>query len=113
MWTSRSDGVDNMTNRTLERRFRAATGLTRGGIEQIQRGRRAAEMLASGGDVAGVVAALGYYDEPHLARGLRRFVGRTPGQLRDGIGGPIALDGSGNDVVDHFDDTVGVRSGLT
>ncbi|WP_256981016.1 MULTISPECIES: helix-turn-helix domain-containing protein [unclassified Rhodococcus (in: high G+C Gram-positive bacteria)] len=101
-----------VASRTLERRFRAATGLTRGGLEQIRRARRAAEMLAGRSDVAGVVAALGYYDEPHLARGLRRFVGRTAGQLRDGIGGPIALEGSANDVVDDLHDPVGVRGGL-
>ncbi|MET0495971.1 MAG: AraC family transcriptional regulator, partial [Actinoplanes sp.] len=35
---------------------------------------------------------LGYFDEPHLARALRRYVGRTAGQLREGIGGAIALD---------------------
>ncbi|MCC9154188.1 hypothetical protein LZP81_05835 [Streptomyces parvulus] len=41
---------------------------------------------------ADVVAKLGYFDEPHLARALRACVGRTAGQLREGAGGPIALD---------------------
>lgn len=78
--------------RTLERRFRAATGLTRGGVRQIGRARTAALLLASGETPADVVAKLEYYDEPHLARALRRYVGRTAGQLRDGTGGAIALD---------------------
>lgn len=51
----------------------------------------AAESLASGADVGAVVLACGYYDEPHLARALRRYVGRTAGQLRSGLGGAIAL----------------------
>lgn len=78
--------------RTLERRFRAATGLTRGAVRQIARARAAAHRLSSGEPVGEVVAALGFYDEPHLARALRRYVGRTAGQLRDGLGGAIALD---------------------
>jgi len=81
-----------VTDRTLERRFRAATGFSRGAVRQIGRVRTAAERLASGESVADVVDGLGYYDEPHLARALRRYVGRTARQLREGLGGAIALD---------------------
>jgi len=81
-----------VSQRTLERRFRAATGLTRGAVRQIGRARAAASLLASGAAVDTAVVDLGYYDEPHLARALRRYVGRTPGQLREGRGGPLALD---------------------
>ncbi len=80
-----------VTDRTLERRFRAATGLTQDAVRQISRVRLAAELLAAGEAVDDVVARLGYYDEPHLARALRRYVGRTARQLRDGHGGAIAL----------------------
>ncbi len=45
-----------------------------------------------GEETADVAWRLGYYDEPHLARALRRFVGRTAGALRAGEGGAIALD---------------------
>jgi methylphosphotriester-DNA--protein-cysteine methyltransferase len=78
--------------RTLERRFRAATGLTRGQIRQIERAREASTLLASGLRTNEVVWKLGYADEPHLARALRRYVGRTARQLRDRTGGAIALD---------------------
>lgn len=81
-----------VTDRTLERRFRAATGLTQGAVRQIRRARAAAELLASGETVGDVVGKLAYYDEPHLARALRRYVGRTARQLREGLGGAIALD---------------------
>jgi hypothetical protein len=94
--------------RTVERRFRAATGLTRGGIDQIRRARAAAELLMSGAETASVVQSCHYYDEPHLARALRRFVGRTAGQLRSGAGGAIALSPSADDVVHGLDDAVGV-----
>jgi hypothetical protein len=81
-----------VSDRTVERRFRAATGLTRGAVEQIARVRHAAELLAAGELTEDVVEKLGYYDEPHLARMLRRYVGRTAQQLRTGVGGAIALD---------------------
>ncbi|MFD7701715.1 helix-turn-helix domain-containing protein [Streptomyces caelestis] len=80
-----------VSGRTVERRFRAATGLTRGAVRQIERARTAAVLLAAGDPAADVVAELGYFDEPHLARALRSYVGRTAGQLREGAGGAIAL----------------------
>ena len=80
------------SGRTVERRFRAATGLTRGAVRQIERAVAAAELLAGGDQAADVVVKLGYFDEPHLARALRTYVGRTAGQLREGTGGAIALD---------------------
>lgn len=88
----RGDHRPAVSDRTLERRFRASTGLTRGAVEQIGRVRAAAELLASGKQVGDVVDKLGYYDEPHLARALRRYVGRTARQLRQGDGSAIALD---------------------
>ncbi|SEF18396.1 helix-turn-helix domain-containing protein [Jiangella alba] len=85
-------GDPAVSERTVERRFRAATGLTRGAVRQIERARTAAELLARGEPAADVVAKLDYFDEPHLARALRAYVGRTAGQLRAGGGGAIALD---------------------
>jgi len=81
-----------VSERTLERRFRAATGLTQGAVRQIGRARAAAASLASGSTAQAVVAELGFYDEPHLARAMRRYVGRTPGELRARSGGALALD---------------------
>lgn len=87
-------GRPPVADRTLERRFRAATGLTHGAVRQIERVRAAAELLAAGAAAGDVVDRCGYYDEPHLARALRRYVGRTAGELRDGRGGAIALAGA-------------------
>ncbi len=85
-------GRPAVTDRTLERRFRAATGLRQGAVRQIERVRTAAMLLSDRTAVSEVVGKLGYYDEPHLARALRRYVGRTAGQLRAGAGGTIGLD---------------------
>ncbi|TYB60308.1 helix-turn-helix transcriptional regulator [Nonomuraea sp. PA05] len=78
--------------RTVERRFRAATGLRQGAVRQIERARGAAALLAAGVPAAEVVTRLGYFDQPHLARALRRYVGRTARQLRERTGGALALD---------------------
>ena len=85
-------GRPGVSDRTLERRFRAATGLTQGAVRQIERAREAAHLLAAGKAATDVVASVGYFDQPHLARALRRYIGRTATQLREGTGGAIALD---------------------
>ncbi|WP_406729427.1 helix-turn-helix domain-containing protein [Streptomyces sp. GD-15H] len=74
---ARPDGSD----RTLQRRFVAATGLTQGTIRQIHRARQAAVLVQEGVSAQEVVHRLGYFDQPHLARSLRRYVGRTATQL--------------------------------
>ncbi|WBB60569.1 helix-turn-helix domain-containing protein [Streptomyces sp. WMMC500] len=76
-------GTPDASPRTAQRRFRAATGFTHGAARQIERARHAAVLLRGGAAAGDVVHRLGYYDEPHLARALGRFVGRTAGQLRD------------------------------
>jgi hypothetical protein len=81
-----------VSGRTVERRFRTATGLTQGAVRQIERARTASRLLAAGVAIADVVSGLEYFDEPHLARALRRYVGRTARQLREGTGRAIGLD---------------------
>jgi AraC-like DNA-binding protein len=81
-----------VSERSVQRRFRAATGLTQGAVRQIERVREASVLLAAGVPVADVVSGLDYFDEPHLARALRRYIGRTARQLREGTGGAIGLD---------------------
>jgi hypothetical protein len=66
--------------------------MTQGAVRQIERARGASALLAAGIPVSDVVSKLGYFDEPHLARALRRYVGRTARQLREATGGAIGLD---------------------
>lgn len=70
-----------VSERTVQRRFVAATGLTQGAVRQIDRARKAAVLLRDGVPAADAVHRLGYFDQPHLARSLSRFVGRTAVQL--------------------------------
>lgn len=76
-------GTPDVSARTAQRRFQAATGFTHGAARQIERARHAAVLLREGTAADDVVHRLGYYDEPHLAHALSRFIGRTAGQLRN------------------------------
>lgn len=102
-------GRPTVTPRTVERRFRAATGLRQGAARQIARARRAALQLSAGRPPGEVADRLDYYDEPHLARALRRYIGRTARQLRDGAGGAIGLDVASQRTAGTVDDLVDRR----
>ncbi len=67
--------------RTLQRRFHLATGQARRTVRQIEQARRAAVRLREGATPAEVTHELGYYDQPHLTRSVRRYLGRTPAEL--------------------------------
>jgi AraC-like DNA-binding protein len=67
--------------RTMQRRVRRATGMTQTTIRQIGRAHEAVEALGNGAPVADVASGLGYADQAHLTRSLRRFVGQTPAQV--------------------------------
>ncbi|MBB4929833.1 hypothetical protein F4561_000653 [Lipingzhangella halophila] len=77
-------GTPEVGARSVQRRVAAATGLTQGTIRQIERARRAAILLGEGIAPLDVTHRLGYFDQPHLARSLTRFIGRTATQLRRG-----------------------------
>jgi AraC-like DNA-binding protein len=64
--------------RTVQRRFLQSAGVPRGSLEQVQRARQALTLLKQGASILDAVAQAGYFDQPHLARSLRRFVGLTP-----------------------------------
>jgi AraC-like DNA-binding protein len=70
-----------MAARTLRHCFQHATGLSHNDIHQIQRAQRAAALLRHGVSILDAVDELGYYDQPHLTRSLKRWVGHTPAQI--------------------------------
>ncbi|MBM7489451.1 hypothetical protein JOD64_000673 [Micromonospora luteifusca] len=72
------------SKRTLQRQYRAITGLSQTAVTQIDRVNAAATMLRDGRDWHTVVEALGYFDQAHLAHALRRYVGRTARGLQAG-----------------------------
>jgi hypothetical protein len=69
------------SERTLQIRFRQATGLTHKTVEQIERAQQALVMLEQGILIADTVFQLGYYDHAHLTNSLRRFTGVTPAKI--------------------------------
>jgi hypothetical protein len=70
-----------LTPRTAERRFQQVTGLTQGTIRQIERARRTAILLRRGVSILDACYEVGYYDQAHLTRSLKRFIGQTPAQI--------------------------------
>jgi hypothetical protein len=67
--------------RSVQRHFLHALGITAKGLTQIQRACRAVELLEQGRAAADVAADLGYADQPHMNRSLKRLMGRTPGEI--------------------------------
>ncbi|HKG26782.1 MAG TPA: helix-turn-helix domain-containing protein [Thermomicrobiales bacterium] len=73
--------LDGVSPRTAQRRFVQTTGLTQGTVRQIERARRAMSLLQDGVSILDVVHETGYYDQPHLTRALKHFLGQTPAQI--------------------------------
>lgn len=71
----------DLSARTVRHRFAQATGLTQTHVEQFQRAQQAAALLRQGVSILDTTYDLGYFDQPHLTRSLKQFVGYTPAQL--------------------------------
>lgn len=67
--------------RTLRHRFLCATGLSHNQVRQFERAQKAAALLQSGVSILDAVFDAGYYDQPHLTRALKKWIGRTPAQI--------------------------------
>jgi len=73
--------VQDLSLRSIQRRFVEATGMTHKTIEQIQRARHALSLLEQGVSILDAVYEAGYYDQSHLTNALTRFMGQTPAQI--------------------------------
>ena len=76
-----ADHPPEMSPRSVRDRFVRATGLTHSRIRQVERAKRAAARLRQGQSILDTVDAEGYFDQPHLTRSLKQWVGYTPAQL--------------------------------
>jgi AraC-like DNA-binding protein len=74
-----------LTLRSVQSRFLYATGLTQSTVQQIERARLAMTMLRHGISILDTVHEAGYFDQPHLTRSLKRFIGQTPAQIASQI----------------------------
>lgn len=71
----------DLSPRSAQRRFLRATGLTHSAVRQIERARYATVLLRQGASIFDAVFQAGYFDQPHLTRALRHFIGQTPAQI--------------------------------
>lgn len=75
------DQRKDITLRSVQRRFLQATGLTHSTVRQMERARFVKTLLLHGTSIADTIWQAGYYDQAHLTRSLRRFIGQTPAQI--------------------------------
>ena len=75
------DELVGASARTLRYHFRHSTGLGQNHIHQITRAQRAVERLHTGNSISDVAYELGYADQSHLTRSLKRLLGHTPREL--------------------------------
>ena len=73
--------LKDLSIRTARRHFLRTTGLTQKAIRQIERARYATVLLQEGMSILDVVYEAGYFDQPHLTRSLKHFIGQTPAQI--------------------------------
>lgn len=71
-----------LSQRSAQRRFLRATGMTLGAYRQIERARMATNLLRRGATIQDAVHVAGYFDQAHLTRSLRRLIGETPARIR-------------------------------
>ena len=76
------------SERTLQRRFTAALGMTPKGYARLTRFLHACAVLRRGADggLAHVGQECGYYDQAHFIADFRAFAGMTPGQFAAAAG---------------------------
>ena len=70
-----------LASRTIRHRFVQTIGLPPSAVRQIERARQALTLLQTGVSIPDVVYQMGYADQSHLTRSLRRFMGYTPAQV--------------------------------
>jgi AraC-like DNA-binding protein len=119
------DGV-LLSLRSTQRHFLRSTGMSYAKFRQIERARFATILLREGVAILDVVERAGYFDQAHLTRSLRRFIGETPARLARGgtqlsflyktVSGADAIfpaeeDSDGDFEVADLDRTRGERAG--
>ena len=70
-----------LSQRSVQRHFLQATGMTHGTFRQIERARYATNLLKQGVSILDAVHEAGYFDQAHLTRSLRHLIGQTPARI--------------------------------
>jgi methylphosphotriester-DNA--protein-cysteine methyltransferase len=64
-----------MSSRTIQRHFHEVTGISRKTLDKIRRAQDAVKMLQAGTASAEVAAEVGYTDQSHLTKDLKKIMG--------------------------------------
>ena len=73
--------TQDLSLRSIQRRFLHVTGLTYKAIQQVERARKAVELLQNGVPILDTTFQTGYFDQAHLTRSLKLLYGQTPGEI--------------------------------
>jgi len=73
--------TQDLSLRSLQRRFLYVTGMTYKMIQQIERARQALTLLQNGVPIPETAYQAGYFDQPHLTRSMKLFIGQTPNEI--------------------------------
>lgn len=73
-----------IANRRTQRHFLLATGMSHTALRQIERARRATQLLREGFSPTEAALETGYFDQAHLTRSLHRLIGLTPARIARG-----------------------------
>ncbi len=67
--------------RSGQRHFLRATGMSHRAVRQIERARYATNLLRDGVSILDSVHKAGYFDQAHLTKSLKYFIGQTPADI--------------------------------
>lgn len=69
------------SKRSVQQHFKKTTGITQKDFQQIRRAQEAVRQLKVGKSAAEVAAGLGYTDQSHMIRSIKKIMGHLPSNL--------------------------------
>jgi len=70
-----------LSQRSAQRHFLQATGMSQATLRQIERARHATNLLRRGVSIGDTVHEAGFFDQAHLTRSLKQLIGLTPAKI--------------------------------
>jgi hypothetical protein len=76
-----SDAPKAASPRSVQQHFKQTTGITQKSFQMIRRAQEAVRRLKAGEASAGVAADLGYTDQSHMIKSIKKIMGALPSDL--------------------------------
>jgi hypothetical protein len=76
-----SENPKAASRRTVQQHFKKTTGITQKDFELIRRAQEAVRQLKAGASAAAVAVELGYTDQPHMIKSIKKIMGHLPSNL--------------------------------